>query len=198
MRSMMSIASACTRRSRDLKSSSARGRQSLRRPSSTASASAEGETIPGRVLAGGSEPRRGHRRVVDRQPTGCPAHVRGRASRCAPSTPTLAAFWATVHTKRRPPDPTSTASEVWSSRLLLGRRRRRNRSRVRGLAHGSWPSARKPEVNCGCYALAAYADLHASLGNLEEARCYLERALEHQSSPAQQALLRRKRSALER
>ncbi|SRR6266851_8683094 len=48
------------------------------------------------------------------------------------------------------------------------------------------------------YALAAYADLHASLGNLEEARCYLERALEHQSSPAQQALLRRKRSALER
>jgi len=48
------------------------------------------------------------------------------------------------------------------------------------------------------YALAAYADLHASLGNLEEARRYLERALEHQSSPAQQALLRRKRAALER
>jgi predicted RNA polymerase sigma factor len=48
------------------------------------------------------------------------------------------------------------------------------------------------------YALAAYADLHASLGNLEEARWYLERALEHQSSPAQQALLRRKRGALER
>jgi hypothetical protein len=40
--------------------------------------------------------------------------------------------------------------------------------------------------------------LHASLGNLEEARRYLERALEHQSSPAQQALLRRKRAALER
>ena len=148
---MMSIASACTRRSRDLKSSSVRGRRSPRRPSSTASANADGETIPGRVLAGGSEPRRSHRRVVDRQPTGCPAHVRGRASRCAPSTPTLAAFWATVHTKRRPPDPTSTASEVWSSRLLLGRRRRRNRSRVRGLAHGSWPSARKPEVNCRCF-----------------------------------------------
>jgi RNA polymerase sigma-70 factor (ECF subfamily) len=48
------------------------------------------------------------------------------------------------------------------------------------------------------YALAAYADLHASLGNLEEARGYLERALEHQSSPAQKALLRRKRAALER
>jgi RNA polymerase sigma-70 factor, ECF subfamily len=48
------------------------------------------------------------------------------------------------------------------------------------------------------YALAAYADLHASLGNLEEARAYLDRALEHQSSSAQRALLRRKRSALER
>jgi RNA polymerase sigma-70 factor, ECF subfamily len=48
------------------------------------------------------------------------------------------------------------------------------------------------------YALAAYADLHASLGNLQEAQRYLERALEHQSSPAQQALLRRKRAALER
>ena len=47
------------------------------------------------------------------------------------------------------------------------------------------------------YALAAYADLHASLGNLDEARTYLRRALEHQSSPAQQALLRRKRDALE-
>jgi RNA polymerase sigma-70 factor (ECF subfamily) len=48
------------------------------------------------------------------------------------------------------------------------------------------------------YALAAYADLHASLGNLDEARSYLDRALAHQSSPAQQALLRRKRAALER
>lgn len=47
------------------------------------------------------------------------------------------------------------------------------------------------------YALAAYADLHASLGNVEEARSYLERALEHQSSPAQHALLRRKHAALE-
>ena len=48
------------------------------------------------------------------------------------------------------------------------------------------------------YALAAFADLHASLGNLEEARGYLHRALENQSSLAQQALLRRKRAALER
>ncbi len=48
------------------------------------------------------------------------------------------------------------------------------------------------------YALAAYADLQASLGNLEQARSYLERALEHQSSPAQHALLRRKLAALER
>ena len=48
------------------------------------------------------------------------------------------------------------------------------------------------------YALAAYADLHASLGNLDEARGYLDRALEHQSAPAQQALLRRKRASVER
>lgn len=48
------------------------------------------------------------------------------------------------------------------------------------------------------YALAAYADLHASLGNLEEARQYLDRALKHQASPAQHALLKRKRATLER
>jgi len=46
------------------------------------------------------------------------------------------------------------------------------------------------------YGLAAYADLHASLGNLDEARAYLDRALANQSSPAQHALLRRKRAAL--
>jgi RNA polymerase sigma-70 factor (ECF subfamily) len=46
------------------------------------------------------------------------------------------------------------------------------------------------------YALAAYADLHASLGNRDEARGYLDRALANQSSPAQHALLRRKRAAL--
>ena len=40
------------------------------------------------------------------------------------------------------------------------------------------------------YALAAFADLHASLGNLEEARGYLHRALENQSSPAQQEKVR--------
>lgn len=48
------------------------------------------------------------------------------------------------------------------------------------------------------YALAAYAELHASLGELDEARRYLDRALEHQVAPAQRALLRRKRAALER
>jgi RNA polymerase sigma-70 factor (ECF subfamily) len=48
------------------------------------------------------------------------------------------------------------------------------------------------------YALAAYADLHASLGNLGEARSYLDRALAHQASGAQASLLRRKRSALDR
>jgi hypothetical protein len=47
------------------------------------------------------------------------------------------------------------------------------------------------------YALAAYADLHASLGNPDEARAYLDRALANQSSPAQQALLKRKRAALD-
>ena len=157
MRSMMSIASACTRRSRDLKSSSARGRQSPRRPSSTASASAEGETIPGRVLAGGSEPRRGHRRVVDRQPTGCPAPLRGRASRRAPSAPTLAAFRATIRIHRRPPDPTTPASEIRPPRLLLGRRRHSNHSRVRGLAHRSRPTSREPEMKRSPEAFSAFA-----------------------------------------
>jgi RNA polymerase sigma-70 factor (ECF subfamily) len=47
------------------------------------------------------------------------------------------------------------------------------------------------------YGLAAYADLHASLGNLEEARTYLVRALEHQSSPTQRGLLMRKLAAIE-
>jgi RNA polymerase sigma-70 factor (ECF subfamily) len=48
------------------------------------------------------------------------------------------------------------------------------------------------------YAMAAYADLHASLGSLEEARAYLDRAIALQSAPAQAALLRRKRRALDR
>jgi len=46
------------------------------------------------------------------------------------------------------------------------------------------------------YALATYAELHASLGHLEEARAFLDRALEQQTSPAERALLRRKRAAL--
>jgi RNA polymerase sigma-70 factor (ECF subfamily) len=46
------------------------------------------------------------------------------------------------------------------------------------------------------YALATYAELHASLGHLDEARSFLERALSHQSSPAEKALLRRKLAAL--
>ncbi|HEX6814620.1 MAG TPA: DUF6596 domain-containing protein [Gemmatimonadaceae bacterium] len=48
------------------------------------------------------------------------------------------------------------------------------------------------------YALAAYAELHASLGELGDARSYLDRAAAHQPSGAQAALLRRKRAALER
>jgi RNA polymerase sigma factor (sigma-70 family) len=46
------------------------------------------------------------------------------------------------------------------------------------------------------YALATYAELHASLGHLEQAGRYLDRALEQQASPAERALLRRKRAAL--
>ena len=46
------------------------------------------------------------------------------------------------------------------------------------------------------YALATYAELHASLGHLDEARAFLDRALEQQPSPAERALLRRKRAAL--
>jgi RNA polymerase sigma factor (sigma-70 family) len=48
------------------------------------------------------------------------------------------------------------------------------------------------------YALATYAELHASLGHLDEARAFLDRALEQQTSPAERALLRRKRAAIER
>ncbi|MEY2935332.1 MAG: hypothetical protein RL033_6081 [Pseudomonadota bacterium] len=47
------------------------------------------------------------------------------------------------------------------------------------------------------YALATYAELHASLGQLAEAREFLDRALEAQTSPAERALLRRKRAALD-
>ena len=46
------------------------------------------------------------------------------------------------------------------------------------------------------YALAAYAELHASLGNVDEARAFLDRALAHQPSSAERALLQRKRAGL--
>jgi RNA polymerase sigma factor (sigma-70 family) len=46
------------------------------------------------------------------------------------------------------------------------------------------------------YALATYADLHASLGHVDEARSFLDRALEQRVSPAERALLHRKRRAL--
>lgn len=46
------------------------------------------------------------------------------------------------------------------------------------------------------YALATYAELHASLGHLEQARTFLDAALAQQTSPAERALLRRKRAAL--
>jgi RNA polymerase sigma-70 factor (ECF subfamily) len=46
------------------------------------------------------------------------------------------------------------------------------------------------------YALATYAELHASLGHLEQARSFLDRALALQTSPAERALIRRKRAAL--
>jgi len=48
------------------------------------------------------------------------------------------------------------------------------------------------------YALATYAELHASLGHIDEARAFLDRALAQQTSPAERALLRRKRAALGR
>jgi len=48
------------------------------------------------------------------------------------------------------------------------------------------------------YALAAYAELHTSRGELELARAYLDRALTHQPSRMQRALLARKRAALTR
>jgi predicted RNA polymerase sigma factor len=48
------------------------------------------------------------------------------------------------------------------------------------------------------YALAAYAELHASLGQLEQARAYLERALEHQPARVQRRLLERKLAGLSR
>jgi RNA polymerase sigma-70 factor (ECF subfamily) len=48
------------------------------------------------------------------------------------------------------------------------------------------------------YALAAYAELHASLGHIDESRGYLRRALDCQSSRAQRRLLERKLASLSR
>jgi RNA polymerase sigma-70 factor (ECF subfamily) len=47
------------------------------------------------------------------------------------------------------------------------------------------------------YALATYSELHASLGRVDEARRFLDRALTQQSSSPERALLRRKRAALD-
>ena len=47
------------------------------------------------------------------------------------------------------------------------------------------------------YALAAYAELHTSLGHRDEAREYLARALAHQPSGAQRELLQRKLAAID-
>jgi RNA polymerase sigma-70 factor (ECF subfamily) len=46
------------------------------------------------------------------------------------------------------------------------------------------------------YALATYAELHASLGHIVEARRFLDQALAQNVSPAERALLHRKRLAL--
>ncbi len=48
------------------------------------------------------------------------------------------------------------------------------------------------------YALATYAELHASLGHIAEARAFLDRALEQKVPPAERALLHRKKVALGR
>ena len=47
------------------------------------------------------------------------------------------------------------------------------------------------------YALAAYSELHASLGQFDVARTYLDRAIVCQTSPAESRLLKRKRTALQ-
>jgi RNA polymerase sigma-70 factor (ECF subfamily) len=46
------------------------------------------------------------------------------------------------------------------------------------------------------YAQAVYAELHAALGHRQQARAFLDQALAQQASPAERALLRRKRAAL--
>ena len=48
------------------------------------------------------------------------------------------------------------------------------------------------------YALATYAEFHAAMGHVDEARTFLDRALALQTAPAERALLARKRAALSR
>lgn len=78
-----------------------------------------------------------------------------------------------------------------------------NRAFAVGMAHGALAGIDEldaiPErdlLSRYPYALATYAELHASLGHLPAARAFLDKALEQQSSPAERALLRRKRAAL--
>ena len=52
------------------------------------------------------------------------------------------------------------------------------------------------DIDSNPYALAAYAELLASLGEIDRARACLDRALAHQPSRIQRALLERKRAAL--
>lgn len=71
---------------------------------------------------------------------------------------------------------------------------------VRGAAEGLDELDSIPErdlIQTYPFALAACAELHASLGHLDEARAYLERALNHQPSRMQRRLLERKLGALQ-
>jgi len=78
-----------------------------------------------------------------------------------------------------------------------------NRAFAIGMAHGALAGIDEldaiPERDLLAhypYALATYAELHASRGDLADARAFLDKALAQQSSPAEHALLRRKRAAL--
>jgi predicted RNA polymerase sigma factor len=80
-----------------------------------------------------------------------------------------------------------------------------NRAIAVAMASGAWAGLDEldaiPErdlIGSYPYALAAYAELHASLGHIDEARAYLARALDHQPSQVQQALLQRTYAALAR
>jgi len=71
---------------------------------------------------------------------------------------------------------------------------------VRGAAAGLEELDSTPERDITLrypYALAAYAELHTSLGHLDEARQYFARALAHQPSKAQRELLQRKLVAID-